>query len=80
MEAGGLGKHRSLASGQTNTRAGPGAPHRFFSGCLEALDLGCEVQCENALRDKALGRTHASLLYELVVLKSSSADLALEDA
>ena len=80
MEAGGLGKHRSLDSGQTNTRAGPGAPNRFFSGWLEALDSRCEGQCKNASRDKALGRTHASLLYELVFLSSSTADLALEDA
>ena len=77
---GGIFTGAHIFSGQTNTQAGPGAPHRVFSRWLEALDLRCEGQCENALRDKALGRTHASHLYVLIFRSSSSADLALEDA
>ena len=48
-EVGAFGISRSLDAGETKKRMGRGAPHRFFSGWLEALDAQCDGLCTNPL-------------------------------
>ena len=77
VEVGAFGVSRSLDAGETRTRAGRGAPQRFFSGWLEALDSQCNGQCTNAQRNKGLTANHANILYRIFF--GSSERLALMD-
>ena len=74
------GRSRALESGESKTRAGAGAPNRFFSKWLETLDVHCEGRCENPLRDKRKTQYHGELLLQFVFGDGSLGRLALADS
>ena len=76
-EAGGLGRMRTLESGETRTRMGAGHPNRFATIWLEQLDMLCGGVCENPQRQKSVTKQHAEDLYSLIFEERSLARLAL---